>query len=96
MPHYVFLVQLTDQGIHSIKESPKRADDFERAVTAAGGKVMASLHTMGIYDAVVIAELPSDEVANRLALGVGLTGAARTITLKGWTPTEFRQLVEKL
>jgi uncharacterized protein with GYD domain len=96
MPHYVFLVQLTDHGIRTIKESPKRAGDFEHAVTAAGGKVLSILHTMGIYDAVVAAELPSDEVANTLALGVGLSGAARTITLKGWTATEFRQLVEKL
>ncbi|MFZ0699687.1 MAG: GYD domain-containing protein [Thermoplasmata archaeon] len=96
MPNYVFLVQLTDQGIHTVKDSPKRANDFEHAITAAGGKVTAILHTMGIYDAVAIAELPSDEAANRLALGVGLTGAARTITLKGWTAAEFRQLVEKL
>jgi uncharacterized protein with GYD domain len=96
MPNYVFLVQLTDQGIHSVKDSPKRANDFERAIAAAGGKVTTSLHTMGIYDAVVTAELPSDEVANRLALGVGLSGVARTITLKGWTAAEFRELVEKL
>jgi uncharacterized protein with GYD domain len=92
----VFLVTLTDQGIHTVKDSPKRANDFERAVVAAGGKVTGILHTMGIYDAVAIAELPSDEAANRLALGIGLTGAARTITLKGWTDSEFRQLVEKL
>lgn len=96
MPNYVFLIQLTDQGIHTVKDSPERANDFERAITAAGGRVLTALHTMGIYDTVVVAELPSDEAANRLALGVGLTGAARTTTLKGWTSAEFRELVEKL
>lgn len=96
MPHYVYLVQWTDQGIRNVKESPKRGEDFQRAVVAAGGKVSLFLHAMGIYDVIAAVELPSDEVANRLALGAGMAGFVRTTTMKSWTDAEFRQLVEKL
>lgn len=96
MAHYVFLVSWTAEGIREIAKSPARGDALHRAVDAAGGKMLAFLHTMGVYDAVAVVELPSDEAANTLALRAGRDGFVRTTTLKGWTPAEFASLVGKL
>jgi len=96
MPSYVFLLTWTDQGIRDVKQSPERGDSFRQAVEAEGGRIVALLHTMGIYDIVLMVELPSDEVANRLALRTGRQGYVRSTTLKGWTTTEFEALVRTL
>jgi len=96
MPHYVFLINWTAEGIRTVKDGPQRAAAFEKAVAAAGGKVLSNLHTMGAYDAVAAVELPSDEVANQIAIRIGTQGFVRTTTLKGWSASEFTQLVSKL
>ncbi len=96
MPSYVYLVTWTDQGIRDVKQSPERGDAFRAAVEGDGGRVVALLHTMGAFDLVVLVELPSDEVANRLALRTGRQGFVRTTTLKGWTEAEFKRLVDTL
>ncbi|HYA71007.1 MAG TPA: GYD domain-containing protein [Thermoplasmata archaeon] len=96
MPSYVILVNWTPEGIRNVKKSPERGDAFRKAVEQAGGKVVSFLHTMGAYDLVVAVELPSDDIANQLALRTGMQGFVRTTTLKGWTAGEFAELVRKL
>ena len=95
MPHYISLVNWTDQGIKNIRESPKRAD----AVTALGNKLGARMqlfYTMGDYDLVAITEAPTDEVAMQLLLEIGRLGNVRTKTLKAWTPAEATKVIAKL
>jgi uncharacterized protein with GYD domain len=96
MPFYVVLGNWTEEGIRNVKQGPQREETFHKAVEAAGGKVLLDLHTMGAYDFVVAVELPSDEAANLLALRTGSHGFVRTTTLKGWSASEFAQLVKKL
>ena len=96
MPHYVILGNWTEEGIRNVKNGPKRSEAFRHAVEAAGGKVLLDLHTMGQYDFVAAVELPSDDVANELALRTGQQGFVRTTTLKGWTSSEFAALVQKI
>lgn len=96
MPQYAVLVTWTEEGIRTVKTAPARAEEFRRSIASAGGKVLALVHTMGVYDAVVIVDLPSDEVANTLLLRLGSDGTVRTTTLKGWSPEEFARLVERV
>lgn len=96
MPSYVYLVNWTTEGIKAVKKAPERRDAFRKAVEEAGGKVLLYLHTMGTYDAVSAVELPSDEVANLIALRSGMLGFVRTTTLKGWSAAEFNELAKKL
>ncbi len=96
MPAYVFLVNWTAEGIRNVKQSPSRGEAFRKGVEQAGGKVLLFLHTMGTYDVVAAAELPSDDVANQLALRTGMQGFVRTTTLKGWSAAEFAELTRKL
>jgi uncharacterized protein with GYD domain len=96
MAAYVFLGNWTDEGIRQLKQAPARTDAFRTAVEAAGGKVLLTLYTMGIYDVVAAVELPNDDAANQLALRTGQLGFVRTTTLKGWTTAEFRDLVGRV
>jgi len=96
MPSYVILVNWTAEGIRAVKQSPERGEAFRKSVEQAGGKVLSFLHTMGAYDLVVAVELPSDDVANQMALKAGMQGFVRTTTLKGWTAAEFAKLARTL
>ncbi len=96
MAHYVVLGKWTEQGMKTVKDSPKRVEAVQKAIEAAGGKVNQFVFTMGPYDFVMIGEMPGDEVANELILRTVSQGNAHTLTLKGWTVAEFSKLVQKL
>lgn len=96
MPTYVILMNLTEQGIRSIKEAPQRLAATEKALEAAEVKLVAFYATMGQYDYVVIGEGPSDEVAMLQLLGLGMQGNVRTTTLKAFTKEEFAAILKKL
>jgi uncharacterized protein with GYD domain len=96
LPHYVVLANWTDQGIRSVKDTPKRAEAFRKMVEAAGGKVVVLLYTMGPYDVVSVTELPSDEVVNDIAFRIGMQGNIRTVSMKAWTESEIAKTIQKL
>jgi uncharacterized protein with GYD domain len=96
MPTYVVLNNWTDQGIRTIKESPRRLAATKKAIEAAGGKVLGFYLTMGKYDSVLIVEAPSDEVAATLALSAGSQGSIRTETLKAFSEAEYRRIIAKI
>ena len=96
MPTYVVLVNWTDQGIRTVKESPQRLDATRKAIEAAGGKMLGFYLTMGRYDEVLIVEGPSDAVAATLALSAGSEGNVRTETLKAFPEAEYRSIIAKI
>ena len=94
MPTYISLLRFTQQGVEKIQESPARLERAKAKVKAAGGELKAFYLTMGQYDAVVIAEAPSDEVYAATMLAIGAAGAVRTETLRAFTEEEYRKIVE--
>jgi uncharacterized protein with GYD domain len=96
MPTYVTLMRFTDQGIRNIKESPARLEAAKKAFQAAGAEVKAFYLALGKYDAVLVTEGPSDEVAARLALSMGAQGNVRTDTMPVFTEAEYRKLISTL
>jgi uncharacterized protein with GYD domain len=92
MPHYVTLLHYTQQGISKIKESPTRLDAARKAAEKVGGKIHAWYLTMGQYDAVLISEFPSDEVAAKFMLSTGAMGNVTSETLKAFTESEYRSI----
>src|ERR1700687_4724759 len=96
MPHYVSLLHLTHKGVENIKDSPKRIDAAKKAIESVGGKLKSFYFTMGQYDAVTIAEFPSDEAASRLALASAAQGNVRTETLRAFTEEEYRKIIASL
>jgi len=95
MPHYVSLLKWTDQGIKTVRESPKRADAAKALVQQLGGK-MDIFFTMGEYDLVAISEAPNDETVLQALLQLGSLGNVRSTTLKAWTLDEATRVLAKL
>jgi len=95
MPHYISLVNWTEQGIKNVKESPKRVDAVNALASKLGAK-MQLFFTMGEYDLVALTEAANDETAMQLLLEIGRLGNVRTTTMKAWTPADATKIIAKL
>lgn len=91
----VSLVNFTDQGIRSFKDSPKRADAFAQLVQKHGGSVKGIWWTLGEYDIVVVTEVPDDETYAAIGLQLGSLGNVRTQTLRAFDRSEFEKIIAK-
>ena len=96
MPHYISLINWTDQGIRNVKGGPQRIANARKAVEAAGGKWHSLYLTMGQYDLVVITEFPNDEAAATFTLTLGAQGNVRTTTLKAFTEEETIKIINNI
>jgi len=95
MPHYISLVNWTEQGVRNVKESPKRADAVSALASKLGAK-MDIFYTMGEYDLVAVTQAPNDDTAMQLLLEIGKLGNVRTKTLKAWTTAEATKVISKI
>lgn len=95
MPSYITLVNFTDQGIRSFKDTTKRAKAFMDLIEQMGGKVKDIYWTIGAYDIVTIMEAPDDETATAAALKVASLGNVRTTTLRGFGMEEMETIIQK-
>ena len=95
MPHYISLVNWTDQGIKNVKDTVKRTRDARALAEKLGGKLQV-FYTLGEYDIVAVTEAPNDDVAMQFLLELGRLGNIRTKTLKAWTEDEAAAVVAKL
>ena len=93
MPSYLALVNWTEQGIKSVKDSPRRLDQAKKLIEQAGGRMIFFYMTMGQYDLAVLTEFPSDEVAAKYLLSIGALGNVRSTTLKAFTEAEYRTIL---
>ncbi len=96
MPTYVALYKFTESGIKNIRQSPSRLAKAKKAIKDAGGSLKAFYLTMGRYDVVAIAEWPDDETAAKFLLMQGSEGNVRSETLKAFTETEYRKIIDEL
>jgi len=96
MTTYIALINYTDQGIRSVRESPKRLDAGRAALREMGGEVKAFYMTMGDIDIVLVFEAPDDAVAARFVLMLGSVGNVRTKTMKAFPEAAYREIVASL
>lgn len=96
MPAYIVLINLTDQGIRTIKDDPNRVKAAAQIAQREGVRIITEWWTMGPYDAVMVAEAPDDETMIRFLLGAGRQGYIRTTTLRAFTQEEIANIVQQL
>lgn len=96
MATYITLLSFTEQGIRNIKESPNRLDAARKQMADQGAELKAFYMTMGSYDAVAICEAPSDEAVAKILLGIGSGGAVRTVTMRAFDESEYREIIGDL
>lgn len=96
MPHYILLINWTEQGIGKIKDSAERYNSFKALVEKAGGKLIGGYYTFGEYDVVIIINAPSDDVVMSLMLKIGSYGNIRSKTLKAFSAEEGFRIIKDL
>ena len=96
MPIFVTLYKFTDQGVKNIKDSPQRLKAGIKAFEAKGGKVLGAYYTMGEYDFVTIGEIADEQAGLAHTLAQNSLGNVRSTTLRGYTASEFAEVIKKM
>jgi len=96
MAKYVSLINWTEKGAASFKDTVARAEAAEQLATAFGGALEQIYWTMGPYDIVAISEAPDDEAASAFALALGSQGNLRSMTLRAFSADEVKGIIEKV
>ncbi len=96
MPIYVMLINYTEQGIRSIKSSPRRADAARFLAKSCGAEMKDLYLTMGQYDLIATVEAEKDDAVAKFALALASIGNVRSTTLKAFDESEYRNIIETL
>jgi len=96
MTTYIMLANWSDQGMRSVKDSPRRLDTAKKMLKDMDGEFKSFFLTMGDYDIVAIYEAPDDAVAARFVLQLGMLGNVRTRTLKAFPEAAYREIITSL
>ena len=96
MATYITLINFTDQGIRTIKQSPERRKAAIATAEKLGIKVKEAYLTMGAYDVVIVADAPNDEAMTTWALSVGSKGNIRTQTMRAYSADEMDKIFAKI
>ncbi len=96
MPTYVSLLNFTDQGIRSVRDTLERMESAAGVAEKHGARLVQNYWTVGPYDAVVVLEAPDDESLTAFLLETGSWGNVRTATLRAYDREEMSGIIERL
>jgi len=96
MATYCVLGSFTEQGVRKAKDSPKRAEAFKEMAKKCGVSVKELYWAQGQYDVVTILEATDDLAVTSLALSLGALGNVRTQTLRLFSPTDMKKIIDKM
>ena len=96
MPTYVALINWTDQGIRTVRETLDRADKFEQLAQKHGASLEQVYWTVGPYDIVAIIEAPDDESVTAVLLEGSSLGNIRTTTLRAYDRDQMTGIIQRL
>ena len=95
MPKFVNLVNLTDQGVRNVNESPQRFEAFQAMAEKMGIKVESVYYTQGQYDMVVITD-GSEEAGMASLLKLMSFGNARFQTMRAFSVDQMKEFISKM
>jgi uncharacterized protein with GYD domain len=96
MAMYVSLLQFTEQGIRSVKDTTKRAAAATTEAEKMGLKVRDSFWTLGSYDWVLLLEAPDDQSVTAFTLKLGSLGNVKTQTMRAFRSEEMEGILAKI
>lgn len=96
MANYVVLMNWTDQGVKSAKDTVKRSQEAAKLIEGMGGSLKDIYWTTGGYDIVAVASAPDDETLAALLLTLAGAGNLRTHTLRAFTADEVTGIIAKM
>lgn len=95
MTTFVSLINLTDQGIRNVKESPHRFEAFEDLAAKQGIVVKAVYYTIGQFDMIVVVE-GDDRSAIATLLATNALGNIRSQTLLAYSVDDMKGITAKM
>ena len=96
MPTYISLLNFTDQGIRTVKQTIQRGDTAAELAQQQGGSLQQLYWTVGPYDLVGILEAPDDESATAFLLEAASRGNIRSTTLRAYDREEMSGILQRL
>lgn len=96
MPTYIALMNWTDQGIRSVKDTVQRSEQAEGLAQKHGARIEQVYWTVGPYDLVALLEAPDDASVTAMTLELGSGGNLRTTTLRAYDHEEMSGIVQRI
>jgi uncharacterized protein with GYD domain len=96
MPTYISLINWTDQGIRTAKQTTDRASAAADLAIHMGGELKHVFWTVGSYDIVAISEFPDDQIGTAYLLALGAQGNVRTTTMRAFDSDEIAEIIAKV
>ena len=95
MARYIALVNWTDKGIATYRETTKRAETAKELAAKHGGSLTNVWWTVGPYDLVAHMEFPDDESMTAYLLALGASGNLRTTTMRAFDDAEMDAIIAR-
>ncbi len=96
MPTFISMLSWTDQGIRSVKDTPKRVQAAKDAAKKLGIEIKQLFLTNGEFDILSILEAPNGDNVAKFAIMIGGQGNVRTRTVRAWPESEMIKLISEL
>ena len=93
---YVSLLNFTDKGIQTVKDSPKRAAAAKEAAKKLGVNMREIYWTMGEYDLVCVLEADTEASITAFNLAIAQQGNVRSKSLRAFSAGEMETVLAKL
>jgi uncharacterized protein with GYD domain len=91
MATFVSLINLTEQGIRNVKQSPQRFEAFKAMAEDQGVTVKAVYYTIGQFDMMVVVEGQDQAVVASL-LATNAFGNVRSQTMLAYSVDEMKAI----
>jgi len=96
MATYLVLLNFTDQGIRTVKDTTKRAAAFREMAAKAGIQLKDIYWTLGQYDLACVLDAPDDATVTALGLSLGALGNVRSQTLRAFSAQEMDGILSRM
>ena len=96
MPTYVVLMNWTDQGVRTVKDTVQRREQADALAEKHGARIEQVYWTVGPYDIVAILDAPDDESVTAVMLELSSGGNLRTTTLRAYDREEISGILQRL
>ena len=96
MPTFILTLNWTEQGIHAVKDAPKRSQAAKELAKKLGVEIKQAYLTAGEHDLLLVVESASGDNVAKFALATGALGNVRTSTTRAWLEPEWHKLISEL
>jgi uncharacterized protein with GYD domain len=93
---FIGMLSWTDQGIRSVKDTPKRVQAAKEAAKKLGIDIKHIFLTTGEFDLLTILEAPDGDKIAKFTMAAGAQGNIRTRTVRAWPEAEMIKLISEL